>query len=201
MGLNLIQTGRFNRLFQKLFAIKGSANITEVGAEILPVIILRLGVEARYLEQWERFTVFFSTPAVAGQTGAARIRNPAGSNVIAVFEKINVSVGAADTFCRLELGPTAADLGTLGQGNRLDPRGRAATGLIISSSGTGVTLANTIEGAGVATGISYDYIGTEDQEIPLLPGDAIQVRTTTLNISMSGTFVWRERAMEESELK
>ena len=44
-----------------------------------------------------------------------------------------------------------------------------------------------------------DVIVDDLQELPLLPGDAMQVRNNTVNQFVSGIVWWRERALEDSE--
>jgi hypothetical protein len=203
MGMNLIQTGRFNRLFQKLFSLKGGANVTEVGAEILPVMQLRLGAEVRYLESWERFGFFQLVGAGgAGAFGQIQIRNPKGSNVIAVVEKAYLVGKALDTPL-LEIGANALDLATLITPQRFDPRGRAI-GTIIPSSTTAVTGPVgpvSIYAADTTTTQNVEAVIYEQQEVTLLPGDVLAWLSQLANTSFSGGFWWRERAMEESELK
>jgi hypothetical protein len=46
-----------------------------------------------------------------------------------------------------------------------------------------------------------DVIIDENQEIPLLPGDSYVFYANTLNQVLAVSFFWRERILEESELK
>jgi len=49
------------------------------------------------------------------------------------------------------------------------------------------------------TNTPFDFIGTDIQEITLLPGDALQVEDTVVNQQVVVSFIWRERLLEESE--
>src|SRR5215831_9055081 len=101
---NEILAGRFNRALQKLTSIKGGPPSRQIGSEIMPGWNLPLGNEFRYLEGWNRYSVLvaLSTGGV-GNISAARFRNLAGSNMIAVFEKIAmVNQNAAVSDYRIE---------------------------------------------------------------------------------------------------
>jgi hypothetical protein len=195
---NEILVGRFNNALKKLFGMKGPAPSPQVSGEIAATLAVPLGVEFRFLEEWTRFAATEVVAGVAAQAAAARIRNPIGSNVIAVVEKACFSAAAVDN-PKLQLSATAADLGTADVGNRLDSRGRPQTSLIVSKSGTGVALTNTIEQATIAANVTYDFILFEDHEITLLPGDALQLISNVLNQQIITTMVWRERFLEDSE--
>src|SRR5216684_1967801 len=89
---NEINVGRYNRALQKLLGMKGEASVPILASEIAPSFVLPYGVENRYLEQWNRFGLGMNVTATAGNQSAFRLRNPAGSNVIAVVEVLTYSV-------------------------------------------------------------------------------------------------------------
>ncbi len=203
MGMNLIQTGRFNRLFQKLFSIKGGANVTEVGAEILPVMNIRIGAEVRYLEGWELFAIGTIASPIVAQTGAVQLRNPAGSGVIAVIEKVNFSSQSAQriTFSQ-SFGGLTADLANLTTPRQLDPRTRANSSLQGSNGNNVADLTAGMFNYPIpANPIPIELVNFEDQEWPLLPGQAFRILANTVNTDLTVNIRWRERALEESELK
>jgi hypothetical protein len=85
--------------------------------------------------------------------------------------------------------------------SRLDARGRPAASAIISTS-TNTTQAGNITFFGQVPASSvYDFINDEAMEIPLLPGDALTAIANVVNVQFNIAIRWRERAMEESELK
>ena len=197
-GYNEIQVGRYNRMLQKLLSMKGPASMNELSSTLQLALSVFHGVENRYLEGWDRFGNSINTTAVAANFGAVRFRNPSGSNVIAVFEKIQV-FGVLTDQPFLEIGATALDLATASAGVSLDPRGRNASTLIVSFSGTSVALTNKIgQTAFVANG-SYDFIVDEDQEIAVLPGQALQLHSNIANQVLNQGSFWRERFLEDSE--
>lgn len=197
-----LNVGRYNRLLQKLFGIKTPIRPTAV-PEVGQFVPLFHGAENRYLEGWERFAhaIAFSAAGV-GNVNQFRLRNPAASNVIAVIEKIAVSSAATAISSRMGLTQTAGDLaGVLFlAAPRLDPRGRPTSALIISNAQAVSNLPGNLKWIGSAPiSTTVDAILFEDQELPLLPGDAIHVEDITVNIASNIGFVWRERFLEDSE--
>jgi hypothetical protein len=199
---NEILTGRFNRAFQKFFGIKGGAPTPQLSTEIQPGIGMFWGAECRYLESWDRFGAFFSQPAGgAGNFSQVRLRNPAGSNVVAVFEKIlyTNSNAAADS-CQMTIASQSADLttGVAMTANRFDNRGRPNPTLI-ASRGTPATITANQFAANVLANTFYEMILDSIHELTLLPGDAITVGNGIANAIAQVSFWWRERGLEEGE--
>ncbi len=46
---------------------------------------------------------------------------------------------------------------------------------------------------------SVEFITYENQEYPLLPGEAMQINSNVANQQIRASFRWRERLLEESE--
>jgi hypothetical protein len=200
---NEILVGRYNRFVQKLFGMKGDANVPQLAGDIAIAMTLFNGVENRYLEGWDRFASSAAQAGVAATFSEVEIRNPAGSNVIAVFEKItygNIS-GFTDSALLLHGPSVATDLATVftATNPRIDPRGRPNTTLIQSRGNPAAIQGNTIFQCPVANFTTYDFIGTDIVEIQLLPGDALFISSNTVNQSMVASYLWRERFLEESE--
>lgn len=206
---NELQVGRFNRLLQKLSGIKGPPPVRQLGTEILPVWPMFWGNELRYLESWFMYANTVNIAANVGFPSGVRIRNPVGSNIVAVFMKLvlnNPTGGAAINY--QIVGPTPAtpanDLPTVVTSNtRFDARGQQNSQLVITQS-------NTTAGLNTLGNIWYqlftpaavnntDVILTDDEEFPLLPGDAITMCTNSFNSAIACTFMWRERFLEDSE--
>jgi hypothetical protein len=204
MGFNQIQTGRFNRLIQKLFSIKGAASLTEIGAEIIPSLNIDLGVEARYLQSWERFAGLLTVAAVSTKFGVVQLRNPLGSNVVAVIEQATFT-NISDTPLIQILTSTNTDLTTVVAltNTALDGRTRQNPSLIYSTENDFVAaLTGTVAWAG-STGAAntVDAIIDENQEIPILPNTVVKFAANTANVAVRVAVKWRERTLEESELR
>ena len=87
---NEILAGRFNRALQKFLSMKGGPPAAQLASEIGAMFVFnRMGADFRYLESWNRYGVTFTIGGVALNQGTFRLRNPLGSNVIAVVEKLN----------------------------------------------------------------------------------------------------------------
>ncbi|SRR6266849_1952391 len=205
---NEILVGRYNRFLQKALGLKGGPPAPQLSTDISAAIAIEQGLENRYLQSWDRFGHNGVQAAVAAVQSALRYRNPAGSNVVAVFEKIVVISNAATiNQVGVQIGPIAADYATSMTPTlaRLDARGRPLTGLILTKSGAGpevdvgFSFSTAFVGAAVGAIPQYDVILTDDQEVPLLPGDALQIVCATVNIAIQSSVMWRERALEEGE--
>lgn len=205
---NEILVGRYNRFVQKLLSLKGDASLFQFSTEMQGTLNFFSGVENRYLEGWNRFGLLLSITAGAATNSLLRVRNAAGSNVVAVIEKINVTNPTAAAYItNLRSGNlSAADAATLNVGAptmRLDSRGNPVSSLIISSNaGSATTPASPgstkIEG-GVPVNGTYEFLQFEDQEIPILPGDVVDVFIGTAAVQMDVSWIWRERFLEDSE--
>lgn len=200
--VNEIFSGRYNRFMQKLFSMKGGPPAPQLASEVQMVHPLFHGVENRGLEGWDRFGILGSATGGAGQNAAVRFRNPAGSGMVAVVEKLTVFITVADNNFLLEQGAAAADLSNLIALNitRWDARGRSGPTAILSQQPAALGLLQNVKHqAALGVQVMYDYISSHDQEMPVLPGDAIQLRTVSLNLTLISSWWWRERAIEDSE--
>lgn len=201
---NEIFAGRYPRAIQKLFATKGSTPVRALGGDLMVTLPLFYGVEMRYLESWDRYGDAIQVVGSPANTSQVEFRNPAGSNVIAVFEKLticNTTVNAVQF--ALGHSTTGADLATpvTPTNPRLDARGRPASTVIESKGNPAAASGNTFQQGQVLANDTKDFIFFEDQEIALLPGDALFLEVLTANITMFVTAMWRERILEESEQK
>ena len=202
-GYNEIGVARYNRVFQKLFQMKGGAPVPTLGGDIQPGFQVFNGAENRYLETWQRFSYFETVPGVAAQFTTSRLRNPVGSNLIAVMERIVVAAIAAADQPALQGQASTADLAIVAHSpaERWDPRGSNASALIRSNNTAGSPAVAFFNKMLVAMPLNStaDFIIDSIHEIPLLPGDAIQVQGNVLAQNLNVSWMWRERFLEESE--
>lgn len=203
---NEIQVGRYNRLLQKLFSMKGGAPAPQVASEIVPVLPFFSGAENRHLEQWSRFAVMTSVAAAAANTSGVRIRNPATSNVVAVLEKVRLVMFVQQNPVASH-GTATADLAVVTPvTGRLDPRANPGSSMAVSNQNTAPALPALAGSFNLdqvvmpaATGGSIDLVTGSDQQYPLLPGDAYQFDANALNVALTVVLQWRERFLEDSE--
>jgi hypothetical protein len=76
--------------------------------------------------------------------------------------------------------------------------------MIFSSQNTTAAIASAVNqfyNVSLPVTAPYEMVATDDQEITLLPGDALTIVTNNTNILFGVAALWRERALEESELK
>jgi hypothetical protein len=199
---NEILVGRINRGLQKYFGIKGDAPVPQLAGDVSVGHVLFNGVENRYLEGWESFGFLQSQGAVAASSGAIRLRNPTGSGVVAVIYKLSghgdgLSNGTLSVEQLQTNPPDLANIRDLNVTN-FDVRGRPRPTCIASFASPGASMTQ-LGDAQIVTSSTYDFIVDESQEIPLLPGTAVQLRMIDVNKAMSATIWFRERFLEESE--
>jgi hypothetical protein len=202
-----IQIGRINRFFTKWLGTKGSSPRMSIGGELMGVIPIWSGVENRFLDSWNIYW-FLSGPAAggAGNRSGFRFRNPTGSGIVAVFEKITFNIpNTVASNPQLTIGDATADLGTPSLVTRpVDKRSTTAGASTIGSTsnvGALAALTNpiTVWQANTAGDRLFEVIVTDTQEVPLLPGTAIQADAGIDNVALNISWRWRERALEDSE--
>lgn len=204
-----VNLGRWSRWIERYFNVKGGGGLMDVEQTIRAVLSIQSGNEDRYLQGWDRFAQGANVAAAAANNSGFRIRNPAGSNVVAVIEKCVASEGANDfTAFRFSSAGVTADLGTvLVPGiNRLDPRSRNAATCIVSDQNTAVGVpalsANqfTVDANQHLASTPYSPILTVNNEVLLMPGAGYQIEAVAVNTALNVFLEWRERSLETSEL-
>jgi hypothetical protein len=204
---NEILVGRYNRALQKLLGIKGGPPSPQITSDITANIQFFHGVEIRYLEGWNQYGLYTVSLAVAANGSAIQMRNPTASGVISVIQKLSTHITSAANGLSFSNGARTVDLPTpIGAANaRLDPRGGPASAMVLSSQNTigGLVgdLLNIFDRSDLPANTNYEEIVADNQEIPLLPGEGILISGKTLNADVNVTWRWRERALEEGELK
>jgi hypothetical protein len=178
---NEILVGRYNRMLQKLFGMKGGPPCPQLAGDVQPSMSLFSGVENRMLENWGFYGNGIGAAAGgAGTFATVRLRNPSGSNVLAVVSNLTPFSSTNARFdARAQAGPT-----------------------LILSSGTPAApsfgLGRMV--VGIPAGQFAHLLVDDGDEVPILPGDGIQVVNQTANTPLGFVaFWWRERALEESE--
>jgi hypothetical protein len=200
---NEILVGRYNRQFQKLFSMKGDAPSPQLAGEIQPGFPLFSGVENRYTEGWETFSIGVFVAAVAADFGACSFRNPTGSGMIAVVESLLVigdgTHADAPNWQRFEdNADEASAVNTVT--TRLDGRTRNQPSIVVSK-GNPVSIVGTLLQQGIITvnNQGWWFIFTDIQEAPLLPGSRYRIQSNIANQAITVSARWRERTLEDSE--
>jgi hypothetical protein len=202
---NEILTGRHNRFLQKLFSMKGGPPAPQLASEIQMVHPFFHGSENRYLEGWNRFGAVINLAAVAANQSGIRLRNPTGSNIVIVLEKLFLSLQAGVQFLAVQ-GPAGTDLATVATsaGLNFDTRGNPGCVGILSSQNNAVSVPALTSSQiywliNALAAISTDIILTDNQELTILPGVAHQWTVTNVNNALAMAIWWRERFLEDSE--
>lgn len=199
---NEILTGRHNRALQKLFSMKGGPPAPQLASEIQPVHHIMTGSENRYLEGWTKLGTGINMGAVAGQTAGFQLRNPTGSNVVGIIEKLAVmtSIAGEVDFSYIQ---NVTDLPTpivaVREDARSAPTLTSSNGVLVLSQANPLVGGNIFGRQWFAANVNQDTIVTKEQEFVVLPGDTFRVNTTVANIVLIAWVIWRERFLEDSE--
>jgi hypothetical protein len=199
---NEILVGRYNRFIQKLLGLKGGPPSPQLASEIAATFeVEQISVENRYLLSLDSFGLGVTNAGVAGQLSTIKFRNPVGSNVIAIFEKISASTTTPDDVdvqigTDQTNGATVSPISTL---NNLDSRSGRVSSLILSLSAGAAPPSMATIFRGTFSTPTYEFIVFDHQEVTLNPGRSIQLVSGTGNLNLKTTWKWRERLLEESE--
>lgn len=199
---NEILVGRYNRALQKGFGVKGTAPTPILSTEVQPTVVLFRGVEDRTLEGIESFGISSASPAVAAQQSQVRLRNPAGSNIAVVLEKL-IFHSAIASGVQLGIDQTSpqVDFATIDPAIPLDRRQRtAASSLIISRAAAAIPFLGGLIGAcNLPATSNFDWILTVRQEFMIFPGISLILTNNTVNAALTVDVKWRERFLEPDE--
>lgn len=198
---NEILAARFARAMQKLFSMKGSPPVRQLGGEIMPVLPLFFGSESRYLEGWNRFGASNAIAAGgAGNFAAFQIHNPAGSNTVVVLERVAILISTTADSWSMRNAISQTDFGTLTAPTALDTRGNPGSSIVISQRNNVASVPGSVflQIVGVPN-TTVDFITTDIMELPLLPNSSYFVNENTANLGFTYSLIWRERQLEESE--
>jgi hypothetical protein len=202
---NEILVGRFNRFCQKHFGLKGGPPAPQLAGEIAMNMTFNSGSENRYLEAWNLWAGRVSLAAGgAGNFGVVRFANPAGSNIVAVLQRILFISAAGDNpNLSIAVGLNLPSLGAAGTFSVLDFRSQSVGSNITVSAknntvaqGSG-TLIST--GAVSAVNIPFDFITDAIMEQPCLPNTSYDIASANSNNGFTVSLIWRERFLDDSE--
>ena len=200
----LLIAGRFNRFVEKLFNTKeGGSSLNSISPEIVINYTILSGVEDRYLQGWQRFSLDIQVAAVAAQFGVFQVRNQVGSGIVLVIESVMARTGAAAITEGILVKTTSTDFTVFSSQGRMDARSSPAPSAVTSNGTTATSpatnqLANAQ--ASVPANATWQFITSPGQEWTVLPGDAFLTWNTTANSALAASIGWRERVLESSEL-
>ncbi len=201
---NEILTGRFNRALQKSLQLKGGPPSAQLASEVMPVLPFFRGAEDRSLESWFRFGSWAQCVATAGVAGVAQLRNPKTSGAIVVVERIGFNNRTSVDTITLSIGTNDTDLPTNAALALIDKRSQRTAGAsaksTLKSDQTGIPVEFSFANVAIPTQQEFSFITTVNQEIVLAPGDELKAFGLNVNANLNVNFIWRERALEDSEL-
>lgn len=191
---------RWDQLIRRVSASVGpGSRVSETLTELFPVIdVERVPGELLLLGGTRLSSGASQITGAAGQSGRLQVFNPAGSNQIITVTSVVVSTTANDQI-RIATSNTALTTGVgteIFRDRRLPLTGRP-TGQIRSDS-----LVALADGHLLVRVLASDNFSLEDENglAVLPPGSGYEVGSQTNQIALTVSFLWRERAAEQSEL-
>jgi len=201
--VNEIQVGRYNGLLHKLLDMKEGAPSPTLATDVFPILVLEAErPEWEFLKGDRLMGCAFNQPATGGVNSKVRIRNPAGSGALVVVTMCTISIGQNNDV-QYGFEATNSDLATTLSESILDTR--FAEGGTTFPTGVGrVSRANTA-GANSVNILEYGMaarVSRRDHfKVVLSEGFSFNVRSTAVNVSLTGGWEWRERHLEPSETR
>lgn len=198
-GFNELGRGKLGIGLEKLFGISVAGALRSMSPELSAVAQLPVSVEELMgVSGFGRWSSGFDIQALAGSFARWQIRNPVGSGVLVILERVSCGGSVLSSFVADGGYATITDLGTGAlsdfRDGRTKPRGGGAA---IVTHERSVVLA--------PTSASVVALASVQVEIPicpiiLLPGNAYLFGCTSANTTCFVTMVWRERGATPAEL-
>jgi hypothetical protein len=201
---NEILTGGLNQILARRLGVQtgGGAVAPSIAPEIFAMLALEVDrPEWKFLAGERLVGASSGASAMAVVNSYVALSNPAGSNVLAIVERIRVEMGAGSTVAYIFMPNTSLSAGTPVNTTVLDGRWYGAATFVrgalqCSTSTTGGVPAFTSFYVQEASSVR-DY----DSPIVLPPGTGIGIVAVTANVAIPRvTFSWRERAAVSGEL-
>lgn len=190
-----IKRSRFNDYLLRLLGMETNPPAPTLAGEIQPIIEVEpYNLESYWLSGHKLCGSFVSGSAGVATVTQARLRNPAGSGIVAIVEKLIVSSSGNDNF-DLSVGATTSDYGTINTRGFRDGRIGGLPTCIMSQ-----TL-----GAGIAPQIGRVHLLAFNPvtiyEVAVLPpGASLEFNWASNSVAQLGLIHWRERALPAVEI-
>lgn len=203
MGVNEVQSGRYNAILHKLLDMKEGAPAPTLAPEILSAIVLEQDrPEWKFLGGERMVTGFASQAAVVGEYQGNGCRNPAASGILLVIEAIIPVNNPTIQVNLVTSDAVATDVTTISspfaRDSRLGFTGNGGAGRLLTASSTNATL-NRSGPVGRFIGSTGTPVVPWVWPFVLSPGFELFVVNINQNTASSATWVWRERPLESSE--
>lgn len=202
--MSKIEIGRWSEQLRRMLGQKGQEVIAgELSPEVSPTIQLEgMSPEWDFLKQVRDCRMVGVLGASALNTGVFRIRNPAGSGVIALIKAVGVETRGAAILMTVTSGAQTADLGTavnmVVPDGRWNATGTTDTALVGSTN-------NAADAVAPAGDVLYATRGNanEPRVYPhpwvLMPGFASDFGLAEINAAVNVFAVWTERQLPALE--
>jgi len=198
---NEIQQNRYDRLVRRVAGIIGpGSKVNEVLTELFPM--LDVESDRGELQLLAGIKLGMGSQVLigsAGQTAKIQLFNPVGSGILVTITSMFIS-HSANTTVRVsrDIGPLANGIGTQTTRDYRETASDRPTAQMFSEDSAGFVNGNMqFLTLGRVQLVLQDVNGVA----VLAPGTGVSVSPTTVALTSSVTFFWRERPAEASELR
>jgi len=193
-----IETGRFSDLLRRYLGMKGVSVVSsELSPELSPILVLESErPEWEFLKNEKLMASVFAQGGVVGQNTLYRLRNPAGSGVVAVITRFMITTDLTEIVIAErddDNGNLATVLPTVSRDTRLP---------VLNASSLIASQANNV----VVTGESWwtarllaNSDAPQDVQFVLTAGHEIDLVQLGANVAIRGWVHWRERRLDVLE--
>jgi len=196
-----LQQTRYDKLIRRVANIVGAgAIVTETLQEVFPVFDLEnVPAELMVLGGWRLAMRGTNIAGVAAQEQASQLFNPAGSGMIMVLTRVDLSTSSTQ---RIHLRMDTTQLtSSNGFGQFRDARaGDPITDAAVGNTRIQANLSITAISAISALSQTTVTIRDENGLCVLMPGNGFTVGTSISNTNLTAAYWWRERVAEAAEL-
>lgn len=185
-----------NEALRRRFSVEGTAQggpMLTMASDLFPTFPMsddQLDSELHWLTDSKLAGGFVTRAADAGNQSGVGLLNPTGSGVIMVLQQVSIWGGAVDAIV-VQIG-TAATQTAASAGYLRDSRGWTTTpvrsvGQVVAHLGAFTTHLGRLQLPAANTMVDWD------RPVVLIPGQRVLFATASVNITLSGSFAWRER--------
>ena len=204
MRFNELLAARYNEFISAVLGLAEQEGVHSVAPELMPMFVAEgERLEHSFLKNERKCFGDISRGADAANFSYVGLLNPAGSNAIITLEKFYGLVSTAGTIIGGIVAPPGATTLLPTVGTLQTPRD-----VRYSAQGTSGKLCSGINALGTATdafgrwsirGLAANVSTNLDIDCVLFPGWAFAVTATAINIGVTASVQWRERAFLPEE--
>jgi len=200
--INQIQGGRWDEFLRRLLPVKDRSIAPIVASELVGQIVVQEWEPEFYKLRNENLCMARASQApVAAEFGHCKIRNPELTGTLVILEQIWLRAASDMVFDFATEGVEIAGF-TQEETAFRDLRSGGLTAVGVTKADVSIDTNVAMVGGDSVGRVTVLALDSKTLEFPVIlpPGFGFIVRANTVNVGITVTFLWRERAAEPSEL-